>query len=107
MLTLNAIMIGTKRLKDLAAFYEKVLEQPPGMMDEENGFFGWQVGQTYFSILDHSGMIDRTKDPGRIMINFETTRVKEEFDRIKASWWRSDPRTLSNGRRMDRDPGGP
>ena len=84
MLTLNAIMIGTKRLKDMAAFYEKVLEQPAGMMDEENGFFGWQVGQTYFSILDHSGMIGRTKDPGRIMINFETTRVKEEFDRIKA-----------------------
>ena len=25
-----------------------------------------------------------TKDPGRVMLNFETTQVKEEFDRIKA-----------------------
>ena len=25
-----------------------------------------------------------TKDPGRVMINFETSNVKEEFERIKA-----------------------
>jgi predicted enzyme related to lactoylglutathione lyase len=29
-------------------------------------------------------MAGSTKDPGRIMINFETTNVKEEFERIKA-----------------------
>jgi predicted enzyme related to lactoylglutathione lyase len=83
MLNLNSIMIGTKQLKALAAFYEKVLGQAAGMADEENGFVGWQVGETYFSLLDHSEMNGRTKDPGRIMINFETTTVKEEFERIK------------------------
>ena len=25
-----------------------------------------------------------TKDPGRVIFNFETAQVKEEFDRIKA-----------------------
>ena len=25
-----------------------------------------------------------TKAPGRVMINFETTQVKEEFERVKA-----------------------
>jgi predicted enzyme related to lactoylglutathione lyase len=25
-----------------------------------------------------------TKDPGRVMFNFETSEVKEEFERIKA-----------------------
>lgn len=84
MLNLNSVMIGTKQPKVLAAFYEKVLGQPAGMVDEEFGFFGWQVGAVYLSILDHSEMGGQTKDPGRIMINFETPDVKGEFDRIKA-----------------------
>jgi len=84
MLNLNSIMIGTKQPKVLAAFYEKVLGKPAEMVDEKNGFFGWQAGAAYFSILDHSEMVGRTKDPGRLMINFETAQVKEEFARIKA-----------------------
>jgi hypothetical protein len=54
MLNLNSVMIGTKQPKVLAAFYEKVLGQPAGMVDEENGFFGWQAGAAYLSVLDHS-----------------------------------------------------
>jgi predicted enzyme related to lactoylglutathione lyase len=84
MLNLNSVMIGTKQLKAMTAFYEKVLGKPAEMVDEENGFSGWQVGSAYFSILEHSEMGGSTKDPGRIMINFETAQVKEEFDRIKA-----------------------
>ncbi len=84
MLNLNSVMIGTKQLKTLASFYEKVIGKPAEMVDDENGFYGWQVGSSYFSVLDHSEMGGKTKDPGRIMLNFETTQVKEEFDRIKA-----------------------
>jgi predicted enzyme related to lactoylglutathione lyase len=84
MLNLNSIMIGTKQLQTLAGFYEKVLEKPADMIDKENGFYGWQVGSNYFSLLDHSEMRGPTKDPGRVMLNFETDRVKEEFERIKA-----------------------
>jgi predicted enzyme related to lactoylglutathione lyase len=84
MLNLNSVMIGTRRPAELAAFYEKVLG-PVGMVDEKNGFWGWQVGSSYLSVLDHSEMGGNTKDPGRIMFNFETTEVKEEFDRIKAA----------------------
>ncbi len=84
MLTLNSIMIGTKQPKVLVAFYEKVLGKPADMVDEKAGFYGWQAGTTYFSVLDHSEMGGRTKDPGRIMLNFETQQVKEEFNRIKA-----------------------
>ncbi len=84
MLNLNSVMIGTKQLKRLAAFYEKVLGKPADMSDAENGFFGWQVGSSYFSLLDHSEMVGKTKDPGRVMLNFETPHVKEEFERIKA-----------------------
>ena len=84
MLNLNSVMIGTKQPKVLAAFYEKVLGRPAGMVDEKNGFFGWQAGAAYLSVLDHSEMKGSTKEPGRVMFNFETTQVKEEYARIKA-----------------------
>ena len=84
MLNLNSIMIGTKQPKVLADFYEKVLGKPADMVDAENGFYGWQAGTAFFSILDHSEMDGKTKDPGRVMINFETAQVKEEFERLTA-----------------------
>lgn len=84
MLNLNSVMIGTKQPQVLAAFYEKVLGKPADMVDQENGFWGWQVGSAFMSVLDHSEMGGKTKDPGRIMINFETAEVIEEFERIKA-----------------------
>ena len=84
MLNLNSVMIGSKQTRALVAFYEKVLGKPAEMVDEEHGFWGWQVGSSYFSILDHSEMGGKTKDPGRVMLNFETSQVQQEFDRIKA-----------------------
>jgi predicted enzyme related to lactoylglutathione lyase len=84
MLNLNSVMIGTKQTKALAAFYEGVIGKPPQMFDDASGFFGWQVGSAYLSVLDHSEMGGTTKDPGRIMFNFETAQVDEEFERLKA-----------------------
>ena len=84
MLNLNSVMIGTKQTKVLKAFYEKVIGKPPDMVDDQNGFYGWQLGASYMGILDHSEMGGKTKDPGRIMLNFETNQVKDEFERIKA-----------------------
>jgi predicted enzyme related to lactoylglutathione lyase len=84
MLNLNSVMIGTKQPEALAAFYEKVLGKPAEMVDQENGFWGWQVGSAYLSVLEHSEMGGQARDPGRIMFNFETSQVKEEFERIKS-----------------------
>ena len=84
MLNLNSIMIGTKQIKVLAAFYEKVIGKPADMVDNDNGFFGWQVGGAFIGVLEHSEMGGSTKDPGRMIFNFETPQVKEEFERIKA-----------------------
>ena len=84
MLNLNSVMIGSKQTKALAAFYEKVLGKPADMVDNENGFFGWQVGSTFLSVLEHSEMGGNAKDPGRVILNFETAQVKEEFERIKS-----------------------
>ncbi len=84
MLSLNSVMIGTKQTKALAAFYEKVIGKPPEMVEAETGFHGWQVGNVYLGVLEHSEMGGKTKDPGRVILNFETTQVQEEFERIKA-----------------------
>ncbi len=84
MLNFNSVMIGTMQTKALTAFYEKVLGKPPEMADQESGFYGWQVGSNYLAVLEHSEMGGAAKDPGRVLLNFETTQVQEEFERIKA-----------------------
>ena len=83
MLSLNSVMIGTKQTKAMVTFYENVFGKPADMVDADNGFYGWQVGNAFLSVLEHSQMGGNTKDPGRVMFNFETAQVKEEFERIK------------------------
>jgi predicted enzyme related to lactoylglutathione lyase len=77
-------MIGTKQPEALAVFYEKVLGKPADMSDRKVGYWMWQLGNAYLTVLDHSEMGGKTKDPGRLMFNFETKQVKEEFKRIQA-----------------------
>ena len=74
-------MVGTMQPKVLADFYKQVFNAPSDSDDE--GWYGWLVGNTYFMIGEHSEMGGKTKDPGRIMINLETKDVKGEFERIK------------------------
>jgi predicted enzyme related to lactoylglutathione lyase len=85
MLNLNSIMLNTQQPAELAAFYERILGEPPGMVDAENGFWGWQVGSAYFSVMEHSEIQGSAKEPARIMLNFETAQVKEEFARMTAA----------------------
>ena len=82
MLNLNSVMIGTTQPNAMVEFYEKVFGKPADMVDQENGFWGWQLGGAYVGILNHSEMVGSAKDAGRIMINFETPEVKAEFTRI-------------------------
>jgi len=84
MLDLNSVMIGTMQVKEMVAFYEGLLGRPPDMSMPEQGFWGWQAGKSYFSVLKHSEMGGKAKDPGRILLNFETSDVKSEFERVKA-----------------------
>lgn len=67
--------------KVMADFYEKVFEKPADMV--EDSWHGWKVGGIFFSIGEHSEAKGKAKDPVRIIVNLETTQVKEEFERIK------------------------
>lgn len=84
MLNLNSVMISTQHAQELAAFYTQVLGKPAEMVEPEQGFWGWQVGTTFFGVLAHSEMAGKAKDAGRVMLNFETSEVEAEFARIKA-----------------------
>ncbi len=82
MLNLNSIMIGTENVKELAAFYEKVFERKADMAEDK--FFGWTVGSAFLSVGEHSEVKGKSKEPSRILFNFETQQVKEEFARIQS-----------------------
>jgi len=82
MLKLGFVMIGSMQPRVLADFYEKVLGKPADWTD--GGWYGWQLGGTNLTIGGHSEVRGKAKEPQRVIINFETERVKEEFERIRS-----------------------
>jgi len=76
-------MLGTRKPKVLADFYEKVLAKKADW--SEKGWYGWKMGEVSFSIGEHSEVEGKAKEPQRIIFNLETKKVKEEFDRIKSA----------------------
>jgi len=82
MLNLNSIMIGSDNPKALGDFYEKVLEKKPDM--HEADWYGFTVGACFMSISSHDKVKASSAEPERLIMNFETANVDEEFARIKA-----------------------
>ena len=83
-LNLNNVMLGSEDSKRLADFYTKVLGKPnPDWSDDANGWFGWQAGDGGLVIGPHSDVSGTNPQPGRIMLNFSTSDVRQEFERIK------------------------
>jgi predicted enzyme related to lactoylglutathione lyase len=80
MLNLSTVMIGTEDVDRLKVFYNKVLGDPGW---DDGGYVGWQAGSGMLMIGPHSEVKGRNESPGRIIVNFETPQVKEEFERIK------------------------
>jgi predicted enzyme related to lactoylglutathione lyase len=84
-LNLSNIMLGSEDSKKLADFYGAVLGAPnPDWSDEENGWFGFRAGDGTLAIGPHSEVKGTNQQPGRIMLNFSTSDVSGEFERIKA-----------------------
>jgi predicted enzyme related to lactoylglutathione lyase len=83
MLNLNSVMVGSSQPDVLAAFYKKVFGKAPDM--EDGGWSGWMVGSCFFSVGAHSEVKGKSKEPPRLMFNFETTTVEKEFKRLVAA----------------------
>ena len=80
-LNFNNVMIGTAQPDVLGGFYEQVLGRPADM--KEQGWYGWQVGSAWLSVGEHSEVKSTAAEPQRMILNFETRQVAEEFERIK------------------------
>ncbi len=74
-------MLGTTNPKRLSEFYREVLDKEADWTDGD--WSGWQIGNTQLTIGEHSEVKGKTKEPQRVIINFETEDVKKEFERIK------------------------
>lgn len=81
MLNFNSILLSSEDHKKLVEFYQKVFDKKPEMEDE--GYAGFLVGSCFLSIGGHDKVHGKNKNPERVLFNFETNEVKEEFERIK------------------------
>ena len=81
MLNPNSIMIGSDNPKVLGDFYKKIAQKDPDWA--EDVWQGFKIGDTFLTIGPHSEVKGKNKEPGRLLFNFETKEVNEEFERIK------------------------
>jgi predicted enzyme related to lactoylglutathione lyase len=78
----NSILIGSDGPKRLVEFYTKVLGEP---VFSDDSYTSWQIGSGSVSVGPHSEVKGSNQQPGRLIWNIETTRVREEFERMKAA----------------------
>jgi len=74
-------MIGTGQIQVMTDFYTKLFDKPADMSEDE--WSGWQIGSCFFAIGSHSEIQGTSKEPQRILLNFETSEIESEFNRIK------------------------
>lgn len=80
MLNFNSIMVNTQDLERLSSFYSAVFEKEPDMKEE--GYAGFLVGSAFFSLGFHDKIQGASKDPDRVLFNFETSDVRGQFERV-------------------------
>ena len=81
MLNLNSLLLFSEAPKKLVDFYRQVLAREPKWQEEE--YSGFEAGASALVIGPHSKVHGQSKNPERIMFNFETNDVKGEFKRMK------------------------
>ena len=50
-----------------------------------DGDTGWQSGQGWITVGSHSEVSGKNPQPGRMLVNIETSDVQGEFDKLKAA----------------------
>lgn len=78
----NSVLIGTSDPGRLTEYYTRLLGEP-GFAD--GGYFGWMIGSGFLTVGPHSEVTGRNAQPGRLILNFETTDVAGDFARLKAA----------------------
>ncbi len=81
MLNLNSLLVFSENPSELGEFYKKVFQKDPEW--NEGGYSSFQVGSGFLTVGPHDKVTGKSKQPERIMFNFETDDVSGEFDRVK------------------------
>ena len=78
----NSVLIGSEDPQRLVEYYSRLFGEP-AMSD--GGYSGWQLGAGWITVGPHSEVKGRNREPGRVLLNFETPDVQGDFDRFKAA----------------------
>jgi predicted enzyme related to lactoylglutathione lyase len=78
----NSVLIGSDNPEQMFEYYTRLFGAPQ-MVD--GGYAGWQIGSGWISIGAHSEVHGQSAEPGRILLNFESTDVRGDFDRLAAA----------------------
>jgi len=75
------VLIFSENPKKLSEFYKKVFQQKS--IWDEGEYSGFKLGAGMVMVGPHDKVHGASKNPERIIINFETKDVEKEFERIK------------------------
>jgi predicted enzyme related to lactoylglutathione lyase len=78
----NSVLIGSEDAPALIAYYAKLFGEP-GFSDGE--YAGWQLGSGFLTIGPHSEVHGTNEQPGRLIVNLESTQVDDDFARLVAA----------------------
>lgn len=81
MLNFNSILLFSEDPKKLGEFYKKVFEKDPDWDDQ--GYVGFKAGSCFLTIGPHDKVKGMNTQPDRVLLNFETSDVKSDFERVK------------------------
>lgn len=81
MLNFGSTMLFSEHPEVLNDFYKRVFQKDPEW--SEGGYYGFLVGKLVFTVGPHDKVHGKNSNPERLLLNFETEEVEEEFKRIK------------------------
>jgi predicted enzyme related to lactoylglutathione lyase len=81
MLNFSSILLFSENPAKLAAFYKEVFQKDAEW--NNGGYSGWKVGVGMFMVGPHDKVKGKSKNPERLILNFETPDVEKEFARIE------------------------
>lgn len=81
MLKLVGMLLFSENPGKLVSFYKKVLQKEPDWTGGD--FTSFTAGGESLTIGPHSNVKGKSKEPARIMFNFESANVQAEYVRIK------------------------
>ena len=62
------------------------VSQPCGLTEPfDSGFSGWKIGDGWITVGPHSEIKGRNPQPGRIILNIESSDVRDDFAKLQAA----------------------